>query len=151
MVVLFHTQELQRRCNTLITLIEREMVELEEKEKAEKKKRGRGATPKVDHLLLLTLSQVISFVKKNNNYGAKRNTFFIRILMFLLHFLPHLCSIPFLPHLTKEPQYFLHKNHISLCVVSNRIFCQQTPQTGEKEKKRKADGTPDGRGRKKKK
>ncbi|KAK3730906.1 hypothetical protein QZH41_012611 [Actinostola sp. cb2023] len=40
-------QELQRRCNTLITLIEREMVELEEKEKAEKKKRGRGATPKV--------------------------------------------------------------------------------------------------------
>ncbi|XP_031550358.1 SWI/SNF-related matrix-associated actin-dependent regulator of chromatin subfamily A member 5-like [Actinia tenebrosa] len=65
-------QELQRRCNTLITLIEREMMELEEKEKAEKKKRGRSATPK-------------------------------------------------------------------------------TPQTGEKEKKRKADGTPDGRGRKKKK
>lgn len=34
------TQELQRRCNTLITLIERENMELEEKEKAEKKKRG---------------------------------------------------------------------------------------------------------------
>lgn len=33
-------QELQRRCNTLITLIERENMELEEKEKAEKKKRG---------------------------------------------------------------------------------------------------------------
>ena len=32
--------ELLRRCNTLITLIERENVELEEKEKAEKKKRG---------------------------------------------------------------------------------------------------------------
>lgn len=36
----FTTQELQRRCNTLITLIERENMELEEKEKAEKKKRG---------------------------------------------------------------------------------------------------------------
>lgn len=33
-------QELQRRCNTLITLIERENMELEEREKAEKKKRG---------------------------------------------------------------------------------------------------------------
>ncbi|CAO2611000.1 SWI/SNF-related matrix-associated actin-dependent regulator of chromatin subfamily A member 5 [Lemmus lemmus] len=32
--------EHQRRCNTLITLIERENMELEEKEKAEKKKRG---------------------------------------------------------------------------------------------------------------
>ncbi|XP_008300887.1 SWI/SNF-related matrix-associated actin-dependent regulator of chromatin subfamily A member 5 [Stegastes partitus] len=32
--------ELQRRCNTLITLIERENMELEEREKAEKKKRG---------------------------------------------------------------------------------------------------------------
>ncbi|CAB3379300.1 Hypothetical predicted protein [Cloeon dipterum] len=32
--------ELQRRCNTLITLIERENQELEEKERAEKKKRG---------------------------------------------------------------------------------------------------------------
>lgn len=37
---MFVTQELQRRCNTLITLIERENMELEEKEKAEKKKRG---------------------------------------------------------------------------------------------------------------
>lgn len=34
--------ELQRRCNTLITLIERENLELEEKERAEKKKK----TPK---------------------------------------------------------------------------------------------------------
>ncbi|XP_016402743.1 SWI/SNF-related matrix-associated actin-dependent regulator of chromatin subfamily A member 5-like [Sinocyclocheilus rhinocerous] len=32
--------ELQRRCNTLITLIERENMELEERAKAEKKKRG---------------------------------------------------------------------------------------------------------------
>lgn len=37
---LLMAQELQRRCNTLITLIERENMELEEKEKAEKKKRG---------------------------------------------------------------------------------------------------------------
>lgn len=37
---LFIFQELQRRCNTLITLIERENLELEEKEKAEKKRRG---------------------------------------------------------------------------------------------------------------
>lgn len=35
-----NAQELQRRCNTLITLIERENMELEEREKAEKKKRG---------------------------------------------------------------------------------------------------------------
>ena len=43
------TQELQRRCNTLITLIERENMELEEREKAEKKKRKgpRSGTPKV--------------------------------------------------------------------------------------------------------
>ena len=42
-------QELQRRCNTLITLIERENMELEEREKAEKKKRKgpRSGTPKV--------------------------------------------------------------------------------------------------------
>ncbi|KAG1693943.1 SWI/SNF-related matrix-associated actin-dependent regulator of chromatin subfamily A member 5 [Nymphon striatum] len=39
--------ELQRRCNTLITLIERENQELEEKERAEKKKRGpKPGTPK---------------------------------------------------------------------------------------------------------
>ena len=43
------TKELQRRCNTLITLIERENMELEEREKAEKKKRKgpRSGTPKV--------------------------------------------------------------------------------------------------------
>ncbi|XP_013411637.1 SWI/SNF-related matrix-associated actin-dependent regulator of chromatin subfamily A member 5 [Lingula anatina] len=39
--------ELQRRCNTLITLIERENMELEEREKAERKKRGpKTGTPK---------------------------------------------------------------------------------------------------------
>ena len=45
-------QELQRRCNTLITLIERENMELEEKEKAERKKRGgpKAGTPKVGML-----------------------------------------------------------------------------------------------------
>ena len=32
--------ELQRRCNTLITLIERENHEIEEKEKAEKRRKG---------------------------------------------------------------------------------------------------------------
>lgn len=43
--------ELQRRCNTLITLIEREVQEWEEKEKVDKKKRGGGkssVTPKVE-------------------------------------------------------------------------------------------------------
>merc|ERR1719187_2442935 len=38
--------ELQRRCNTLITLIERENMELEEREKAERKKKGVKSTPK---------------------------------------------------------------------------------------------------------
>ena len=41
-------KELQRRCNTLITLIERENQELEEKEKQEKRKRGpKPGLPKV--------------------------------------------------------------------------------------------------------
>ena len=44
----FVNQELQRRNNTLITLIEREMMELEEKEKAEKKKRGAKGKDKGD-------------------------------------------------------------------------------------------------------
>lgn len=34
--------ELQRRCNTLITLIERENQELEERERQERKKKGGG-------------------------------------------------------------------------------------------------------------
>ncbi len=38
--------ELQRRCNTLITLIEREVQEWEEKEKTDKKKRGGGGGAK---------------------------------------------------------------------------------------------------------
>merc|ERR1719336_828412 len=42
--------ELQRRCNTLITLIERENHEIEEKEKAEKKsKKGAGSTKSSDN------------------------------------------------------------------------------------------------------
>lgn len=41
------SMELQRRCNTLITLIERENQELEEKERQEKKKKqSTGAVPK---------------------------------------------------------------------------------------------------------
>merc|ERR1712226_231329 len=39
--------ELQRRCNTLITLIERENLELEEREKADRKRKGpKAGTPK---------------------------------------------------------------------------------------------------------
>ena len=53
-VLTFLIQELQRRCNTLITLIERENMELEEREKMEKK-RGRApksGTPKVINLVI---------------------------------------------------------------------------------------------------
>ena len=39
--------ELQRRCNTLITLIEKENQELEEKEEEERKQRKRGPKIKV--------------------------------------------------------------------------------------------------------
>lgn len=38
--------ELQRRCNTLITLIERENQELEERERQERKKKGGNTGPK---------------------------------------------------------------------------------------------------------
>uniref|UniRef100_A0A8B9J9C7 SWI/SNF related, matrix associated, actin dependent regulator of chromatin, subfamily a, member 5 n=1 Tax=Astyanax mexicanus TaxID=7994 RepID=A0A8B9J9C7_ASTMX len=48
--------ELQRRCNTLITLIERENMELEEREKAEKKKRG----PRTSSVSLLQLRFALS-------------------------------------------------------------------------------------------
>lgn len=41
--------ELQRRCNTLITLIERENQELEEKEKAEKKKHSQSGKRKLEN------------------------------------------------------------------------------------------------------
>lgn len=40
-------KELQRRCNTLITLIEREMLEIEEKEKKERKRGQKPANTKV--------------------------------------------------------------------------------------------------------
>ena len=42
--------ELQRRCNTLITLIEKENQELEEKEEEERKQRKRGPKIKVHYL-----------------------------------------------------------------------------------------------------
>ena len=44
---IFNFQELQRRCNTLITLIERENQELEEKEKREKRKGQKPGLPRV--------------------------------------------------------------------------------------------------------
>ena len=40
-------KELQRRCNTLITLIEREMLEIEEKEKKERKRGQKPGNTKV--------------------------------------------------------------------------------------------------------
>ena len=40
-------KELQRRCNTLITLIEREMLEIEEKEKKERKRGQKPGNAKV--------------------------------------------------------------------------------------------------------
>ena len=49
-VLLYLVQELQRRCNTLITLIERENMELEEREKKDSRKgrpKGGLSTPKV--------------------------------------------------------------------------------------------------------
>jgi hypothetical protein len=46
-------QELQRRCNTLISLIEKENMEIEEKERAEKKKK----TPKSQTVIDLTISK----------------------------------------------------------------------------------------------
>lgn len=49
------TQELQRRCNTLISLIEKENMEIEEKEKAEKKKRGTKTPVVINEYLLITL------------------------------------------------------------------------------------------------
>lgn len=38
--LLYLVQEFQRRCNTLISLIEKENMEIEERERAEKKKRA---------------------------------------------------------------------------------------------------------------
>lgn len=52
-------QELQRRCNTLITLIERENMELEEREKAEKKKRG-PKTGSVSYQLACWLTVIVA-------------------------------------------------------------------------------------------
>ena len=57
-------QEAQRRCNTLITLIERENLELEEREKAEKKKRGpKPGTPKQRPGVVCLLSDIYLGIK----------------------------------------------------------------------------------------
>ena len=45
--LLFCVQELQRRCNTLICLIEKEIQEMEEKEKQHKTPKKRGPKGKV--------------------------------------------------------------------------------------------------------
>lgn len=60
-------QELQRRCNTLITLIERENMELEEREKAEKKKRG----PRTSSVSLPCSSsqQLLEILKMSSSVG----------------------------------------------------------------------------------
>lgn len=63
--VVFITQELQRRCNTLITLIERENMELEEKEKAEKKKRGPKPSVSTDESVNVLLGGVTVFKNLN--------------------------------------------------------------------------------------
>ncbi len=56
--------ELQRRCNTLITLIERENSELEEREKMEKRKSrpGKSGTPKVRAHVNISLLKKLSSV-----------------------------------------------------------------------------------------
>ncbi len=53
-------QELQRRCNTLITLIEKEIQEIEEEEE-EKKQRKRGPKLKVQSISLAFLTQAIRY------------------------------------------------------------------------------------------
>lgn len=55
--------ELQRRCNTLITLIEREVQEWEEKEKVDKKKRG-GAKASIG-------SKAEAMLKLEDDAGSK--------------------------------------------------------------------------------
>ena len=53
-------KELQRRCNTLITLIEREMLEIEEKEKKERKRGQKPGNTKVTVCI-----RYMSFVCRN--------------------------------------------------------------------------------------
>lgn len=59
--------ELQRRCNTLITLIERENAELEERERNEKKKKG-GKTG--SGLVVPGGTQVSKSAQKRKNDGS---------------------------------------------------------------------------------
>jgi len=56
-VLLIVYKELQRRCHTLITLIERENLELEEREKAERKR----ATPKSSATKVLLVRRLFNF------------------------------------------------------------------------------------------
>ncbi|KAH1007131.1 hypothetical protein HUJ04_004404 [Dendroctonus ponderosae] len=65
--------ELQRRCNTLITLIERENAELEEKEKNEKKKKA----PKTSQLPGTPTQMAPKSAQKRNNESPAK-TMFIR-------------------------------------------------------------------------
>ena len=68
---LFFPQELQRRCNTLISLIEKENMEIEEKERAEKKKR----TTKSQMVIDLTVSkQSYTDFKVQNGFNHKHTT-----------------------------------------------------------------------------
>ena len=50
------SQELQRRCNTLITLIEKEVQELEEEEEKKQRKRGPKLKVKPQHYFIMWLS-----------------------------------------------------------------------------------------------
>ena len=47
------SQELQRRCNTLITLIEKEVQELEEEEEKKQRKRGPKLKVKPQHYFIM--------------------------------------------------------------------------------------------------
>lgn len=63
------TQELQRRCNTLISLIEKENMEIEEKEKAEKKKRGTKTPVVINEYLLVAFIYFFTFKTRHISFG----------------------------------------------------------------------------------
>ena len=78
MLIVLLLQELQRRCNTLITLIERENQELEEKEKREKRKGPKAAAAPRVRLLVLFLfltDSSLEFAKDNviDDIAFKKN------------------------------------------------------------------------------
>ena len=66
--------ELQRRLNTLITFVERENQELEERERAEKKK-GRTSTKNTSILNSSQNSQLTPVAKVNGNQKRKPDAF----------------------------------------------------------------------------